>query len=219
MSMYVEKNLRPGEQIAAKARVSLAPMIPTVLISILLLIGSIMVGEGTVILIAFLIIAVMLFLHYIALTSNELGVTNKKIIGKTGIIFNKSLDAYLDKIDNFSVSESFFGKLFGYATIRVCTNSAVLNFPGIKDAMAFKNTVMDCIDRREIERFNLQAQAMSGKPLPLPSFSSQMAPPVPPMNQFGGFSNRPGIGANTCKVCGAPIKMNGRFCEKCGSPQ
>ncbi len=126
MSMYVEKNLRPGEQIVAKARVSLAPMIPTVLISILLLIGSIAIGEGMMILIAFLIIAVMLFLHYIALTSNELGVINKKIIGKTGIIFNKSLDAYLDKIDNFSVSESFFGKLFGYATIRVCTNSAEL---------------------------------------------------------------------------------------------
>ena len=112
--------------------------------------------------IALVWIAVLIFcgIKFYSLMNIELGVTNKKLIGKTGIIRHNSLDAYLEKIDNFSINETLGGKLFGYATIQICTTSAKLTFPGIKDAIAFKNIVMDCVDLREDAKMEMQAKYM-----------------------------------------------------------
>lgn len=159
MGDYVEKNLRPGESVVAKAQISMIPLVPAAIEGlVVLIVGIAMKGAWGAI--GVLACAIIIVLKVLQLKSIELGVTNKKIIGKTGVIIANSLDTYLEKIDNFSISETLGGKLFGYSTIQICTTSAKLRFNGVKDAMAFKNLVMDCIDARETEKFALQAQAM-----------------------------------------------------------
>ena len=116
MGNYVEKNLREGDTVVAKAEFTWIPMIPAAILAILILIiGGKIWGFGWGFLIAVVIVAV----RALGIASNELGVTNKNIVGKTGVILNKSLDARLSKIDNFSVSETLGGKIFGYATIQI----------------------------------------------------------------------------------------------------
>ena len=159
MGDYVEKNLRPGEQVVAKAEVSMIAIVPSVVEAIILfIVGIPFKNFMTAIFILAAILVVII--GFLKVKSVELGVTNKKIIGKTGVIIANSLDTYLEKIDNFSISETLGGKIFGYSTIMICTTSAKLRFTGIKDAMQFKNTVMDCIDAREQEKFEMQAAAM-----------------------------------------------------------
>ena len=87
----------------------------------------------------------------------ELVVTDKKIIGKTGVIYSNAMDVYLEKIDNFVIDETLLGRLFKYSTITVGTASQTLKFPYMQNAVAFKNKVMDCYDARKTSLMKEQA--------------------------------------------------------------
>lgn len=87
----------------------------------------------------------------------ELVVTDKKIIGKTGVIYSNAIDAYLEKIDNFVIDESLLGRIFRYCTITIGTASTTLKFPYMQDAAIFKNKVMDCYDARRTSLMTEQA--------------------------------------------------------------
>ena len=153
MSNYVERNLRQNERIIAKAVISHAAVGASICFAALLMMGGAIVLSTIrrsqpagipMMAVGFIWLVIALA----KLNSVELGVTDKKIIGKTGVIIAKSLDAYLEKIDNISISESFWGKIFGYSTIQVHTTSSMLRFPYVKDAMAFKNVGLDCSEIR-----------------------------------------------------------------------
>ncbi len=95
----------------------------------------------------------------------ELVVTDRKIVGKTGIIWSKSVDAYLEKIDYFIIHESLFGRLFNYAVIEIGTTASKIKFDYISNANDFKNVVMDCIDRKKTGDMNIQARMISSESL------------------------------------------------------
>ena len=97
----------------------------------------------------------------LSISAIELAVTEKKIIGKTGIIKSRSTDAFLEKIDYFTIRESLFGRLFNYATIEIGTTSSKVRFPYIEYASFFKNTVMDCIDRKKYNDMTAQARMIT----------------------------------------------------------
>ena len=88
--------------------------------------------------------------------------TNKKVIGKTGLIKTKSLDAPLNKINNASVNQGFFGKILGYGTVRIDTSSGTYLFGHISDPNGFKTALMNQIEKYDDERIQKQAQAIAG---------------------------------------------------------
>ena len=53
----------------------------------------------------------------LSISAIELAVTEKKIVGKTGIIRTHSTDAFLEKIDYFRINESLWGRIFNYSEI------------------------------------------------------------------------------------------------------
>lgn len=159
---YVERNLRQNERIIAKAVISHAAIGASIFFSSMLMTGGIIVLTSDIhaepagipmLAVGF----IRLIIALVKLGSVELGVTDKKIIGKTGVIIAKSIDTYLENIDNISISESFWGKVFGYSTIQVNTTSSMLRFPYVKDAMAFKNVVLDRAEIREDKKMRRQA--------------------------------------------------------------
>lgn len=97
----------------------------------------------------------------LSISAIELVVTEKKIVGKTGIINSQSTDAFLEKIDHFAIRESLGGRLFNYATIEIGTTSSKVRFPYIEYASYFKNTVMDCIDRKKYNDLVAQAKLIN----------------------------------------------------------
>ncbi|MBO4292126.1 MAG: PH domain-containing protein [Lachnospiraceae bacterium] len=97
----------------------------------------------------------------LSISAVELAVTEKKIVGKTGIINSRSTDAFLEKIDYFAIKESLAGRLFNYATIEIGTTSSKVRFPYIEYASYFKNTVMDCIDRKKYNDMVTQAKLIT----------------------------------------------------------
>lgn len=102
----------------------------------------------------------------IKLVCIELVVTDKKIIGKTGVIYSNAIDAYLEKIDNLAIDESLWGRIFRYSTITVGTASTTLKFPYMQNAVEFKNQVMDCYDARRTSLMTEQAMLINAQEAP-----------------------------------------------------
>lgn len=88
--------------------------------------------------------------------------TNKKVIGRVGLIKTKVLDAPLNKINNVSIEQGFFGKILGYGKIRIDTSSGTYYFSHMSDPNGFKAALMEQIDKFDEERIQKQAQAIAG---------------------------------------------------------
>lgn len=148
MGKYVESNLGKNETIVKKAELNglflLGAWIKGILLCWLLFIPTIKAIAATV-----------RFCHI------ELGITNKRIIGKVGVANTKALDAPLNKIQNVSVSQPFFGKIFNYGTVRIDTAAGKFEFGAIKNADAFKGMIMSQIDQFEEDRIKQQASEMA----------------------------------------------------------
>ena len=97
----------------------------------------------------------------IRFTHVELAITNKRIVGKVGVFNTKSLDAPLNKIQNVSDKQTFFGKIFNYSTININTAAGEYTFDCIKSGAQFKGMIMAQIDQYEEDRIAQQATQMA----------------------------------------------------------
>lgn len=91
----------------------------------------------------------------------ELAFTNKRVIGKVGIINTKAMDAPLNKIQNVSVSSGFFGKIFGYGRIDIHTAAGAYHYDYIRKPDDFKGRLMAQMDIYDEERIKSQASEMA----------------------------------------------------------
>lgn len=144
MKKYVESNLSRNESVVKKADFNCLYLLKTWLRGILffwiLFIPTIRA-----------IIDTVYFLFY------ELAVTDKRIIGKEGIISTYVLDAPLNKIQNVSVVQPFLGKIFNYGTVRIYTAAKEFSYPGIKNPDNFKGIIMTQINQTEEDKIKQQA--------------------------------------------------------------
>ena len=153
MGKYVEKNLNRDEKVVKNAKRN----------------GLFLLGtwiKGIFLCWLLFIPTIKAIIKTIQFRFIELGVTNKRIIGKVGVFNTKTLDAPLDKIQNVMVVETFFGKIFNYGTIKIDTASGSFLYDAIKDANSFKTAVLDQIEQAKEELITKQAsqmaQAMAG---------------------------------------------------------
>ena len=119
--------------------------------------GNLDIGLTIFVIAVILISIIIAVIPIIKLLCIELVVTDKKLIGKTGIIYSNAIDVYLEKIDNFVIDETLMGRIFKYATITVGTASVTLRFPYMQNAVEFKNKVMDQYDARRTALMKEQA--------------------------------------------------------------
>lgn len=81
--------------------------------------------------------------EWLRLRSIEMGVTNKRVIYKTGIISRKSEEMRLGSIETVEIDQSVLGRILGYGTVRVTGR-------GVSD-LVFKNIDEPIEVKRKIE--------------------------------------------------------------------
>ena len=143
MGKYVEKNLGKEEEIVGVAHVHKICLLPHILLCF------IYVGFFTI------------WGAIIRICTTDLAFTNKRLLGKIGLINTKVLDTPLNKINNVSIEQGLGGKIFGYGTIVVSSSSAQYNFKGIKNPEVFRSRLMEQIDKFDEDRIKKQAQEMA----------------------------------------------------------
>jgi hypothetical protein len=76
-------------------------------------------------------------------------VTNRRVMQISGV-FNKDIvDSSLEKVNDVKMSQSFFGRMFGYGDIEILTGSelGVNLFHEINDPIGFKTTMLNAKER------------------------------------------------------------------------
>ena len=138
-------NLQKNEQVVLEGKVHWAPLIvPGIFI--------LFYGIGLIWFIP----------RLIGMLTTELSLSNKRLVGKYGLINTKQMDSPLNKINSISVESGLFGKIFGYATVTVNTASTVYVFKNIAQAENFKHNVLEEMDRFDEARVKEQAAAIAG---------------------------------------------------------
>ncbi len=64
--------------------------------------------------------------------TTKIEITNKRIIGKTGLVNTNELDSPLNKINGIQVIQGMLGKIFNYGTIKITTASSFFIFNYVK---------------------------------------------------------------------------------------
>lgn len=141
---YIEENLMPNEQILFTARVHLAillrPIITFIIALMFFLFGlsnaittstpngtsstpsmESLIGISLMCLstLFFITAVILAFQALIIMVSTEFGVTNRRIIAKTGFIRRQSLEILLSKVESVFVNQSILGRMLNFGTVTV----------------------------------------------------------------------------------------------------
>jgi uncharacterized membrane protein YdbT with pleckstrin-like domain len=107
-----------------------------------------------VLLIASLVPLAIATYRFLAWRLEEYAVTNFRIIQVEGILNKRTFDSALEKVNDVLMTQSLFGRMFGYGDIQIITGSeiGVNSLTGIADPFAFKRALLEAkmgSDRQE----------------------------------------------------------------------
>lgn len=143
MSTYINQSLGKDEKIIYEARISNFNLIPHIFLCF------IFIGFFT------------LIARAIKNHTTELCVTNKKIMGKTGVFSTKTMESPLNKINNVTINESLGGKIYNYGTVTISTSSGVYHYESVSCPEQFRSALMQQIDMFEEDKIKNQAMEMA----------------------------------------------------------
>lgn len=116
MTSYVENSLADGEQIVYLARLSLWPYSFPILLGLI----SILLPLWHHLSLWLMLPGIAIFCWLYALIGSvELAVTNRRIIGKTGIIRRATAELYLSRVEGVVVKQTMQGRLLNYGTLSI----------------------------------------------------------------------------------------------------
>ena len=93
-------------------------------------------------------------------------VTNRRVIQIAGVLNKDVVDSSLEKVNDVKMSQSFFGRLFGYGDVEILTASelGVNLFHQIADPVEFKTEMLNAKERLGLEEISVAAHAIEDIP-------------------------------------------------------
>jgi uncharacterized membrane protein YdbT with pleckstrin-like domain len=120
---YVDSTLLPDEQVTFRTSIHWSIFIRSasvVLLGLAFLIAGYHVDALRVVGGVFILAGGAFWLSaYIQRRTSEFAVTNKRIIVKVGILRRRTIELLLRQVEALEVSQSIFGRIFGYGTLLV----------------------------------------------------------------------------------------------------
>lgn len=140
---YIERNLLDDERIIYLTRphwiIFAPPLICSVLAIVFLLLPAFLMVIGLLALATAFFMWISAIITYI---SSEFGLTNRRVMVKTGFIRRYSLELLLPRVESILVDQTILGRLFGYGTIIICgTGGSRDPFRNIDDPITFRHQV------------------------------------------------------------------------------
>ncbi|HEX2697262.1 MAG TPA: PH domain-containing protein, partial [Anaerolineales bacterium] len=84
----------------------------------------------------------------IDITTTELAITNQRVIAKTGLFHQHTIEILLSKVESIKVSQNILGKLMNFGTVTVVgTGGTKESFRAIIDPLQVRNKVNQIIQQ------------------------------------------------------------------------
>jgi uncharacterized membrane protein YdbT with pleckstrin-like domain len=142
---YIDRHLLPGEAVTYRTRMHWKIFVAPVLASLVLLALAIwaLSADRQVWAIPPIVIALILLLvAWVRRRNSEFAVTNKRVIIKLGVTTTRSMELLLPKIEGISVTQSLWGRMFGYGEIVVTGSGGTQEpFDNIQSPLDFRQAV------------------------------------------------------------------------------
>ncbi|TVQ10413.1 MAG: PH domain-containing protein [Balneolaceae bacterium] len=154
---YVEQNLMNGETIIHRSRlhwiVFLWPLIFLLIALLLFNAGGEAIPAAQFALLLAVLSAISRFMRY---TTTEIGITNKRVIGKSGFIRRNSLEVLLDKVEGIQVDQGVLGRILNFGNIIVVGTGGTKNpFPKIIAPLELRKAAQEQISGNAAPRQGL----------------------------------------------------------------
>ncbi len=93
-------------------------------------------------------------------------VTNRRVIQISGVFSKDVVDSSLEKVNDVKMSQSFFGRMFGFGDIEILTASelGVNLFHEIADPVGFKTAMLNAKERMGFDEMGMAAHAIEDIP-------------------------------------------------------
>jgi uncharacterized membrane protein YdbT with pleckstrin-like domain len=93
-------------------------------------------------------------------------VTTRRVIQISGVLNKNVVDSSLEKVNDVKMSQSFFGRMFGYGDVEILTASelGVNLFHQINHPVEFKTAMLNAKEKLGFEEFGMAVQAAEDIP-------------------------------------------------------
>ncbi|MGD9425121.1 PH domain-containing protein [Pantoea sp. NSTU24] len=134
---YIDSNLVGNEAVLYRGKVTLWAWLPW-------LIWGVILGFATIV--GFLLIP----LGYLIIRSNEAGVTNKRLIAKSGLIRRDTVEIPIKKVSSLQVKQGIIGRMLGYGTLIISdVGAAHAPIRYIREPMKFRQRFFEVQEELE----------------------------------------------------------------------
>ena len=137
------------------------------MIGVMTIIASISYGAfGPIVIFSFLniftIVGLIWFIiRFYGYKTNDLILTNNRVFGKCGLISTTQMQSSLNKINSVSFSNGLIGKIIGYGTVQITTQSSVFKFRYIREGQTLYSDIFNQIEIYVKEKVEENAKAIA----------------------------------------------------------
>ena len=222
MANYAESLLAAGERVLRREHQHWFILVANTRYAILALIGaalltviSVWFGIDGVLWQLLGVLTLVLFVYGIAAflwgilryRNEEYLITNRRLIHAEGVVNKKTTDSSLEKINDAVLTESMFGRMFGFGDLDVLTASeeGIERLRMLRDAKDFKKAMIEAKHELEIEVARPVMPPIRSEPAPVaaapvaapaaaapPPTPAPVAPAAPASNDIGAALDRLG---------------------------
>lgn len=146
---YIESHLLTDENLLYLTRphwvIFLVPCVCTLIAIVFLMLPAFFPILGLLLLLGAIVTWITALITYLC---SEFGLTNRRVMVKTGFIRRYSLELLLQRVESIQVDQSILGRILGYGTIIICgTGGSRDPFPNIDDPLTFRRKVQEQLEK------------------------------------------------------------------------
>lgn len=153
---YIDRHLLPGEVVMFRTRLHWKIFVVPVLVSlgmVALALWALSANRRLLAIPPIVIGLILLLAAWIRRRSSEFAVTNKRAIIKLGVTTTRSMELLLPKIEGIAVTQSLWGRMFGYGEIVITGSGGTQEpFDGIQSPLDFRQAVQAATDGNSDKR-------------------------------------------------------------------
>lgn len=135
---YIDSHLIGNETLLFRGKVTLWALLSWVVLGVVF--GAISGGIGLL----------LIPLGYLIIRSNEAGITDKRVIAKTGLIKRDTIEIGIKKVSSLQIKQGILGRILGYGSLIICdvgASRAPIKY--IKNPMEFRRKFFELQEELE----------------------------------------------------------------------
>lgn len=160
----MKTQLKKDEKIILETKLHwLTMVVPFLILAAGAIIGVLLMHHSGYWLLITLVAAIYFFYKMVERNNNIWAVTNLRIIDEYGVFSNNSKESPLDKINNVTYNQSFWGKIFGFGNVQIQTAAEIgsTTYSAVEDPKKLKDAITRMQEEYKENQIKKQASELA----------------------------------------------------------